>query len=107
MEREKARAWIELDLEALERNFFRLRALLPPGCALMPVLKADAYGHGALPLALRLQRLGARAFCVATAEEGAALRQGGVRGELLVLGATQESLLPLAAENRLLLTVQM
>ena len=47
-----------------------------------------AYGHGALLLAGELNRLGVEAFCVATAQEGAELRQGGVSVEILVLGYT-------------------
>ena len=61
------RAWIELDRAALEHNVNALSALLPPGCALMPALKANAYGHGAVPTAKELNRLGVRTFCVAAA----------------------------------------
>ena len=61
----KDRAWIELDMGALRHNVAALRALLPPGCALMPAVKADAYGHGAVLIARELNRLGVRAFCVA------------------------------------------
>ena len=44
----KDRAWIELDMGALRHNVAALRALLPPGCALMPAVKADAYGQAFL-----------------------------------------------------------
>lgn len=98
------RAWIEIDLKALEENVRFLRSRLPAGCRLMAAVKADAYGHGAPVIAGELQRLGLRAFCVATAEEGAALRQSGIRGEVLVLGYTGRESLALAAENDLLLT---
>ena len=50
----------------------------------MPGLKANAYGHGALPVARELNCLGVRAFCVATVGEGMELRQGGVEGLILV-----------------------
>ncbi len=99
----ESRAWTELDLGALERNTRRLQTQLPSGCRLMPAVKAEAYGHGALPVALRLQELGVEAFCVATAAEGARLRRGGVRGELLVLGAAQPADFPLAETCDLLL----
>lgn len=84
----KGRAWIELNEEALRKNVAQLQALLPDGCRLMPAVKANAYGHGALPVARALNRMGIDAFCVACVAEGAALRRGGVQGEILVLGFT-------------------
>ena len=74
------RAWVELDREALAHNVAELRRLLPPHCTLMPAVKANAYGHGAVPMARELNRLGVESFCVATVQEGAELRAGGVRG---------------------------
>ena len=50
------RAWIALNLEHLRHNVAALQALLPPGCRLMPVVKANAYGHGAVPIAQALSR---------------------------------------------------
>ena len=82
------RAWIEIRRDALRQNVVALRTLLPPRCELMPALKANAYGHGALPVARELNCLGVRAFCVATVGEGMELRQGGVEGLILVLGYT-------------------
>lgn len=82
------RAWIELDRDALLHNLDVLRGLLPSGCALMPVLKANAYGHGAVLIARELYHAGIRAFCVATAQEGIELRENGVAGEILILGYT-------------------
>ena len=84
----QARAWIELDLDNLLHNAAVLSAMLPTGCRLMPVVKADAYGHGAVPIARALEQAGIGAFCVATAAEGVALRRGGIGGEILVLGYT-------------------
>lgn len=99
------RAWAEVDLDALDHNAAALRALLPPGCQLMPAVKAEAYGHGAVPVARELNRLGVDAFCVATAEEGARLRRGGVRGDILVLGYTHPSDFPLLTRYDLVQTV--
>ena len=82
------RAWIALNLEHLRHNVAALQALLPPGCRLMPVVKANAYGHGAVPIARALSRLGIRSFCVATAEEGAELRRHHIPGDILILGFT-------------------
>lgn len=88
MENMTSRAWIELDRAALRHNVEALRSLLPGGCELMPAVKANAYGHGALLIARELNALGVRAFCVATAQEGAELREGGVTGDILILGYT-------------------
>lgn len=83
-----ARAWAEIDLDALRYNAKVLQAFLPAGCLLMPVLKANAYGHGLALTGRALSRAGVRAFAVATLEEGVALRKAGVRGEILILGYT-------------------
>ena len=83
-----ARAWLEIDLDNLEHNVRQLRQATPLGCALMAVVKAEAYGHGALAVAAHLNRLGVNAFAVATCDEGIALRRGGIRGEILILGFT-------------------
>lgn len=71
----RARAWAEVDLEAVARNAGALQGCMPAGCRLMAVVKADAYGHGAPAVAGRLWQAGVRAFAVATPEEGAQLRR--------------------------------
>lgn len=82
----KARAWKEIDLEALVHNARVLQGRLAPGCRLMAVVKADAYGHGAVPVARHLEREGIDSFAVACLEEGIILRKAGVKGTILVLG---------------------
>ena len=82
------RAWKEIDLDALAHNARALRALLPPDAALMAVVKGDAYGHGAVPCARRLEEEGVKAFAVACLAEGIALRRAGIGGEILILGYT-------------------
>lgn len=84
----KERAWIELDLDNLAHNAEALRAAMPAGCELMAVVKAAAYGHGAFETVVCLERIGVRAFAVATADEGIKLRKYGICGEILVLGYT-------------------
>lgn len=88
MENSTGRAWIELDRAALRHNVEALRSLLPDGCELMPAIKANAYGHGAVLIAKELIALGVRAFCVATVHEGVELRESGVTGDILILGYT-------------------
>lgn len=101
----QGRAWIELDRAALRHNAALLQARTPPGCVLMPALKANAYGHGAVLIARELNALGINAFCVATASEGAELRQAGTAGEILVLGYTHPREFPLLGQYRLTQTV--
>lgn len=82
------RAWIEIDRAALRSNAAFLRSKLPKRCRLMPAVKADAYGHGAVLIAKELNRIGVDAFCVACVSEGVTLRRKGVKGEILILGYT-------------------
>lgn len=77
-------AWLEIDLEALVANFASL-ARLAAGAPAYPVVKANAYGHGAVPVARALEAAGAPGFCVATYDEAVELRLGGIRGSILVL----------------------
>ena len=97
----RGRAWIEVDTAALRHNLSALSALLPEGGKLMPVVKANAYGHGDLAVARICAGEGIRAFAVAAAAEGARLRRGGVRGTILVLGCTGPQEAPLLARYRL------
>ncbi len=101
----EGRAWAELDRNALRHNVELLRSLLPEGCDLMPAVKADAYGHGAVLTARELNALGVRSFCVASAAEGAALRRRGIRGDILVLGYTMPPDIPLLRRFHLIQTV--
>ncbi len=101
----KSRAWIELDRKALCHNVAYLKGLLPEGCRLMPAVKADAYGHGAVLISGELNRLGVDAFCVACAGEGVQLRKRGITGEILILGYTHPSQFPLLVRHRLAQTV--
>ncbi len=75
-----------VDLDALASNYRALGTGLPPGCTVLPVVKADAYGHGAVHVARRLAREGATAFAVALVEEGLELRRAGITQRILVMG---------------------
>lgn len=94
MTREKSRAWRETDLSALAHNARKIQSALAPGCRLMAVVKANAYGHGALPVARRLEAMGIDSFAVACLEEGIALRRSGIQGTILILGYTLPGLTP-------------
>lgn len=85
---EKSRAWIELDMEHLRNNVRYFKRILPKDCALMPAVKANAYGHGAIPVAKVLAEEQITHFCVASVSEGIQLREAGIDGEILILGYT-------------------
>lgn len=101
----RARAWREVDLGALYHNARVLTQAAGPGCELMAVVKADAYGHGARIVARALFRAGIRTFAVACLEEGIALRRAGIHGRILILGWTDPGQAPLLARWRLTQTV--
>lgn len=87
------RAWLEINLDRLHDNLTQLRAHLAPGCEISAVVKANAYGQGAVPIARYLeQHEGITRFCVACLSEAVALREGGVTGEILVLAYTAPEL---------------
>ena len=78
-------AWVEIDTAALAANLAVLRRTAGPGVALLPVVKADAYGHGMVPVARTLAAAGADGLCVATLDEAIVLDEAGVGAPLLVL----------------------
>ena len=78
-------AWIEIDGDAIVANLATIRRIAGPGVAVLPVVKADAYGHGMLPVARILEAAGADGLSVATLDEAIALRDGGIRAPVLVL----------------------
>ncbi len=88
MEKDQRRTWAEIDLKALEHNYHTLRAMLPEGCRLLAPVKADAYGHGAVPVAKKLEKLGIDYLAVASVDEGIELRKAGVEVPILILGYT-------------------
>jgi alanine racemase len=93
------RALARVDLAAIERNCARLTAVAAPA-ALCAVVKADGYGHGAVPAARAAQAGGAAWLAVATAGEAVALRTAGIEGPLLVMGALAREELTAALRAR-------
>lgn len=82
------RAWVEIDLQAVAHNVRQIRSLLAPKTELMAVVKADAYGHGAVTIARTVLQHGASWLGVATIPEGIELREAGIDAPILLLGAT-------------------
>ena len=93
-------SWAEVDLDALVRNLARVRAAAG-GVAVLAVVKADAYGHGAPAVARALAAAGVDWLGVALVEEGVELRRAGVETPILVLGPATREQLPLLARHRL------
>jgi len=82
--------WAEINLDNLTHNFRVTKAALGAGVAIMPAVKADAYGHGAIECARALETAGAEWFGVALPEEGFALRNARVTTPILCLGGFWE-----------------
>jgi len=80
------RSSVLIDLAAIRHNVAHLISLLRPGTRFLVAVKADAYGHGILPVAKTVAKAGAYGVAVATAEEAVALRDAGLTSTILVMG---------------------
>jgi alanine racemase len=76
----------EIDLGALRHNYRQVAGMLPPSVRIMAMIKADAYGHGAVQVAKVLSEMGVASLGVATVEEGLELRDSNIKAPVLVLG---------------------
>lgn len=94
-----------IDLRAYDHNLDMVRNLIPSDCAIMAVVKAEAYGHGLVPMARRAVASGVAMLGVATVDEGVALREAGIDAPVLVLVQPGEDALPLAVEHDLQLMI--
>lgn len=86
------RVWAEVALDNIRHNVTELRNLVGPQVKLMAVVKANGYGHGAVPVTRAAIGAGADWVAVAIVEEGAALRKAGISAPILVLGVTPAAL---------------
>jgi len=87
-------AWLEIDLSAIEHNISEVRKRLDQKTRLMAVVKANAYGHGAIQVARAALRCGASHLGVATVQEGVELRQAGIVDPILVLAQPPYAAIP-------------
>ena len=85
------RSCVEIDLDALKHNFKEIRKATTPGTGILAVVKADAYGHGALEIAKTLIDSGASGLCLATIDETVELRRHGIDVPMMTLGFTDTS----------------
>jgi alanine racemase len=97
--------WIEISRSALVNNVKQLRTLLTPPCLLMGVVKANAYGHGAVATSQIMVEAGVDRLAVATLDEALELRAGGLTVPILVLGYTPGELALKAVEHEITLAV--
>jgi alanine racemase len=97
--------WVEISLDALRHNVTAFRKVLPEPMHIMAVVKADAYGHGAVQVAQEAIRAGASYLAVAFLDEALELRRAGITEPILVLGYTSAFGVKLAAEYKVTINV--
>ncbi len=95
------RSWVEVDLEALAENIRGLQQALGEGTEIIFVVKANAYGHGAMPLVQRAWRVGVRWFSVAYVQEAEEVRAALPDADILILGASEPDDVPALLAHRL------
>ncbi len=97
----RKRFWAEIDMNAAEKNFNLIKSKLQKGTKLCCVVKANAYGHGAVYLSKLYEKLGADFFAVSNIEEAMQLRNNGISTPILILGYTPTSCASILAENNI------
>ena len=95
------RTWAEINLDNIEHNYRVIRQQTNPEAKLCCVIKADGYGHGALPIAHLYEKLGADWFCVSNIEEALELRNDGISLPILILGYTPAECAEILAQNNI------
>ncbi len=95
------RTWAEIDLDALSHNFSQVRRAADPKAQICCVIKADAYGHGAVRMAQELEALGTDWFAVSNLEEALQLRNAGIQKPILILGYTPAEEAASLAQNQI------
>lgn len=98
-------AWIEITLSAIKENITSFRQIISDGAQIMGIIKADAYGHGAVRVAGALRQAGVKRFGVALLQEGIELRESGFDEPVLILGYTPAEDFLLALRYGLTLTI--
>jgi alanine racemase len=99
------RVWASIDLDAVSANLRRVRFLAGPRKGIMAIVKANAYGHGAVPLAWHLTSQGVDMLGVGDSQEAIELRRAGIPGRILILGAVVHGELPDVVAHDIAVTV--
>ncbi len=97
--------WAEVNLNNLEHNFKEVKSLLPARIKILVTVKADAYGHGLVPVAKRLTACGVDYLGVASIDEGIKLRKAGIKTPILLLGLILKKDIPPLFTYRLTPTI--
>lgn len=97
----RKRFWAEIDMNAAEKNFNIIKSKLSESTKICCVVKANAYGHGAVYLSKLYEKLGADFFAVSNIEEAMQLRNNGISAPVLILGYTPASCASILAENNI------
>ena len=100
-----SRAWIEVNLDELDHNLADIQSHIAEGCEVIAVVKADAYGHGMTPVALRLNEKGVNFFAVACLTEAIELREAIPNADILILGYTSHKYVKYLSDNNLIQSV--
>lgn len=95
--------WIEIDLNRLKENYQKICAFTSK--EVMPVIKANAYGHGAVPVAQLYEKLGAKTLIVSAIDEAIELRQAGVQTDILLIGYIDPKDVILAIDYNIIVSV--
>jgi len=95
------RTWAEIDLDALAHNYQQARRKIGPNVKYLGVVKADAYGHGAIRVAEVLEKRGADYLAVSSIDEAMELRLGGIAMPILILGHTPKEQVEKLIENHI------
>lgn len=99
------RTWAEIDMDALEHNYRQARKRIGEQVKYLGVVKADAYGHGAVQVSRKLEALGADYLAVSSLDEAKELRRGGIQAPILILGHTPPSMVAQLLEYHITQTV--
>lgn len=100
------RVYAQVDLEAILHNMEQMRRIIDPHTKIMGVIKADGYGHGAIPIGRELEKLGyVWGYATATVEEAQVLRRNGLSKPILTLGACFPEQYPALADEGIRATV--
>ena len=83
--KQRYRSWVEIDLNNFRHNWEEIDRLVGPGVKVLQVVKADAYGHGAIEISKAAVKNGVYGLGVANADEGAQLRVGGISAPIIIL----------------------
>jgi alanine racemase len=102
---EQYRSWVEVDLDHFNQNWQELQRLVGPSVKILQVVKADAYGHGAMEISNMALQNGANWLGVANADEGVQLRVSGITAPILILSPSLESEIPEIIKYRLVPSV--